>query len=103
MAIEGNRRLWVALGVLLLVVLLVPIGIGGMNGPGMMGWYGGQRAGGGWGWAPPMALGWLMMLASWGAAPRVGAGASAREVLQRRYASGEITREEYEEMRSTLA
>jgi putative membrane protein len=78
----------------------------------MMGPYG---YGGGW-----MALGWLTMLVFWalvivgivavirwaGArnvpSPR-GPGDTALEILKRRYASGEITKEQYEEMKRDIA
>ena len=78
----------------------------------MMGPYG---YGGGW-----MALGWLSMLVFWvlvivgivvlirwtGArnvpSPR-GAGDTALEILKRRYASGEITKEQYEAMKRDIA
>ncbi len=78
----------------------------------MMGPYG---YGGGW-----MAFGWFTMLLFWaliivgiiavirwaGArsvpSPR-GAGETALEILKRRYASGEITREQYEAMKRDIA
>ena len=63
-----------------------------------------------------MALGWLTMLAFWGAViagvvlmvsvlirPGSGAdGTSALDLLRRRYEEGEITREQYEHARQTL-
>lgn len=67
-----------------------------------------------WGW---MVGGWLGMLLFWGAiiflvvwavrqfsAPReqLQSGPTPLEVVQRRYASGEITREQYEQMRRDL-
>lgn len=69
---------------------------------------------GGWGW---MAAGWIVMLVFWGliiagivllvralANRRVGRPGpdSALEVLRRRYAAGEITKEQFEEMKRTL-
>lgn len=115
-----NRGLLVALVTLVLVVLLGPLLGGGMMGPGMMGWYGGPGSRvGGWAWGLGMGLGWLSMLAFWGAlivgvvwlvrafggdtdgAARRGEE-SALDILKRRYAAGEITREEYEQMRRTL-
>ncbi len=93
---------------------------GSMMGPGMMWGYGGQAGAptiGGWGAAMTMGLGWLMMLAFWGAlilgvvllvrwlAAGVMTG-DAREdplaILQRRYARGEIDDETYRRMRREL-
>jgi putative membrane protein len=119
-----QRGLWVVLAVLVLIVLAVPLLGGGMMGwgmmgPGMMGGWGGQGApGGGWGWGLAMALGGLAMLAFWGAlivgvvlAIRAftGGGGSpeprgdaALDILKRRYGAGELTLEQYEEMRRVL-
>ncbi len=91
----------------------------------MMGWHGGW----GWGWGP-MVFGGFLMLLFWGAlivlvvlairalwnrdggGSRVSSGESspsggmpnrrALEILDERYARGEISREEYLEMRATL-
>jgi putative membrane protein len=105
-----GRNLIVALVILLLVALASSSTIGGMMGPGMM-W-----RGGGWMWGPGMWLGGLAMLVFWGALI-VGAivvvrhlggvtGSDARptplDILRRRYASGEITREQYEQVRKDL-
>ena len=66
-----------------------------------------------------MGIGWLVMLAFWAAViglvvllvrrmtgPSAGSthatGESAMDVLRRRYAAGEITREQYREMREVL-
>lgn len=117
-----TRNLVIILGVLVLVVLLGPLlgggmmGWGGMLGPGMMGGWG--TAGGGWGWGLAMGLGWLAMLAFWGAVivgvvllvrALSGSSGSARstgdtalDILRRRYASGELTREQYEQLRQDL-
>jgi putative membrane protein len=117
-----NRGLLVVLAVLVLFVLVMPLLGGGMMGPGMMWGPGAQGmpwTGGGWGWGLAMALGMLSMLAFWGAlivcvvllvrwlagttaGPAGRTGESALDVLKRRYAAGEITREEYEQMRQTL-
>ncbi len=124
---NDNRGSWIVLGVLALVVLLGAVFGGGMMGPGMMGGYGGQGGvygGGGWRWGLGTGLGWLALLAFFGAAivgiillvraldghGAHGPGASrgddgrdtALEVLRRRYAAGEITEEEYERMRGVL-
>jgi putative membrane protein len=115
----GNRGLLIVLGVLVLIVLVGPFLGGGMMGTGMRWGPGGQVAGGGWSWGLLMALGGLSMLAFWGAlivgivllirwasGPSAGQGSRpsepAIEILKRRYASGEITGEEYEQMRKRL-
>lgn len=115
---NDNRRLLVALGVLVVVLVAVPALGGGMMGPGMMGGFAGAPAAGG-SWGLAVGLGWLSMLAFWGTlivgvvllvrwlggatgdAGRV-AGESALDILRRRYAAGEITKEQYEEMRQVL-
>ena len=116
-----NRGLLIVLGVLVLVVLVGPLLGGGMMGPGMMGGYGrGVPPGtGGWTWGLAMGLGWLAMLAFWGAlivgavllvrwltsatsGPSHRAGDSALDILKRRYAAGEITHDEFEQMRQAL-
>ena len=122
---QQNRSWWVILAVLVLVVLLVPLLGGGMMGwgmlgPGMMGWPGAATPGaGGWAWGLAMGLGWLAMLAFWGAilvgivlvvralarssgASSGGHEESALAILKRRYAAGELTREQFDEMRRVL-
>jgi putative membrane protein len=122
---ENNRGLVIALAVLVAVLLLTPMLGSGMMGPGMMwGWWGGQPGNvptgvSGWIWGLAMGLGMLGMLAFWGAlivgvalifrALLGGQSGQARsgqeaplEILQRRYAAGEITREQFEEMRRVL-
>jgi putative membrane protein len=112
-----GRDVAVVIGALVLVILLVSLLGGGMMtgwgmmGPGMMGW-------GGFGFNP---LGWIIMLLFWvliiggvvllavwlfrEVTPAV-AGPSvptrSLEVLKERFARGEITREQYEEMRGVL-
>ncbi|SRR5581483_1568345 len=120
-----NRGLVITLVVLVAVVLLVPaVGMGvlgpGMMGPGMMWGFGrsGAFAGGpGWMWGLGMGLGGLAMLAFWAAViigiillvralsgdhHRPGAGESPLDILKRRFAAGELNREQYDEMRRTL-
>jgi putative membrane protein len=125
-----SRTLAVVLGVLVLVVLLLPaLGMGllgpGMMGPGTMWGYGPSGefpATGRWGWGLAMALGWLAMLAFWGAlivgaallvrwlargAGGVGAGRPGGEdealaILRRRYAAGELDQATFERMRREL-
>ena len=119
---NGSRGLLIVLGVLILIVLLGPLLGGGMMGPGMIwGWgaAGPPAAVGGWTWGLAMALGGLAMLAFWGAlivgivllvrwlagtttSSARPTGESAPDILKRRYAAGEITREEYEQMRQVL-
>ena len=105
-----GRTLVVTLGILLMVALALSSTMGGMMGPGMM-W-----RGGGWTWGFGMWLGGLAMLVFWGAlivgailVVRLVGGVPGRDVrtspldiLKRRYASGEITREQYEQMRKDL-
>ena len=110
-----NQALIVALALLLAIVLLVPTLGGGMMGGGMMGpgMMGGQ--GSGWAWG----LGWLVTAAFLGI---VGVGAvwlvralggdtdggaprplgAPLDILKRRYAAGELSREQYDEMRQVL-
>lgn len=71
-------------------------------GPGMMGGYG-------FFWMLMMLVFWVAVIAGivflvkWLAAPRGGAHADeAMETLRRRFASGEISREEFEERRKVL-
>lgn len=123
---QQNRGWWIALLVLVLIVLLVPLLGGGMMGwgmmgPGMMGWPAGPATPGvgGWAWGLAMALGGLAMLAFWGAVivgivlvvrTLTGSGGgstgpqqdSALDILKRRYAAGELTQEQYDEMRRVL-
>ena len=125
-----TNSLLIVLGVLVAVALLSVTAVGGMMGgtmsPGMMGpsmmWgYGGQAGPptiGGWTWAAGMGLGWLAMLAFWGAlivgvvllvrwvagqpATKTDSG-DALEILRRRYAAGEIDEVTYERMRQKIA
>ena len=82
-----------------------------MPGAGMMGWGLGGLG---------MGIGWLSMLVFWGliavaavlgvrwflaegrSAPRTEGGGSAMEILRRRYARGEIDREEFEAKKRDL-
>ncbi len=108
---NSGRNLVVALIVLLLIALSLSSTMGGMMGPGMFGRWGG------WTWGFGMWLGGLAMLIFWGAliigalvvVRLLGGGVSGRDgspspldILKRRYASGEITREQYEQMRKDL-
>ncbi|HEY0601984.1 MAG TPA: SHOCT domain-containing protein [Herpetosiphonaceae bacterium] len=121
-----NRQLFFMLALLILVIVLLPIVIGmlvgnvlasgmmgNMMGSGMMG--SGQISGGSWGMM--MALGSLRLIAILAALiigglllvrsltdlpSRRGDGAPPLELLQRRYAAGEITQADYERMRQEL-
>ncbi len=111
------RGLLVVLVVLVLVALSGPLMMGGMMGPGHMGpavvFDGGWRGGMMWG------LGGLTMLAFWGAlivatvflVRHLDTSTSAAdrprpesplEIVDRRYAAGELTREQFEQMRKDL-
>jgi putative membrane protein len=97
--------------------------VGPMMGPGMMWGYRGFPGAdlGNWGWWAMMGLGWVAMVAFWGAVI-VGIGLFVRwlagqsgeprrepereeplAILQRRYARGEIDGETYERMKRELA
>lgn len=114
---DAGRSVLVVILVLVALPLLWGTVMMGAMGPGMMG--GGW---GGWGgsdgWSPWRGL--LGMLSTvlvvggiavvgWWAFGRVGgqeasggAGSGARRVLDERYARGELTREQYQQMRSDL-
>lgn len=109
------RTILIAGGVVILVALIVlpslfaPTWGGGgwgMMGPGMMGGFGGM-------WLMPLIpivivglVVWAIVAAVQGAAQPRGSepsyGDSALELLKRRYARGEINREEFEEKRKDL-
>lgn len=125
----SGRGLWIGLAILILVVLVAPMLVGGMVGPGvargsgMMWGYAPQGIPPGmtgWRWGMGLGLGWLAMLAFWGALVagvvlliralrRTGPEAESRDdgealaILRRRYAAGDISRDEYERMRRDLA
>ena len=120
-----TRKLLIAFGVLLVVTLSFSALMGGMMGPGFMtssdqtgqGTFGpGMMRGHGWMWGLGMGFGGLVMLAFWGVVV-VGVillirsmggfpGGQWHEtplnVLKRRYAAGQLTREQYEQMRKDL-
>ena len=110
-----GRNLIIALVTLLIVALALSSTMGGMMGPGMMG-PGMMWRGGGWMWGVGMWLGGLAMLVFWGALivgailvvrhlggmPGSEVRTSPLDILKRRYASGEIMREQYEQMRKDL-
>jgi len=119
-----TRTLVIALGVLLVMALLFSALMGGMMGPGVISsgqpgqeTFGpGMMRGHGWMWGLGMGFGALVMVAFWGVVI-VGIVLLIRSVsgthgglwhetplnlLKRRYASGQITREQYEQMRKDL-
>lgn len=115
------RGLLIILTVFLIVALGFSALMGGMMGTGLLG-PGGAAQGPfgpvtmhGWMWGLGMGLGGLVMLAFWGAlivggfllvrslgAPAAPPHATPLDVLKRRYAAGEITREQYDQMRRDL-
>lgn len=105
----------VVIGALILLPLLgmATMGGWGMMGPGMMGPGLGGRWGGGWGMPFVGGVFWLLILAGivlvvWSYARRNGAAAAGGgeaplEILRRRLAKGEITREEYDAIKKELS
>jgi putative membrane protein len=114
-----QRTLWIALGVLALLVLAAPIFGAGLLGPrAMLGWSGARPLlEPWWVWGVGFGLGGLLRLAFWAVLVLLiirffrgwsGGGYhhdvdSPADILDRRYAAGEISREQYEEMRRTLS
>ncbi len=112
-----TRGLLIVLAVLVVVALAFSALMGGMMGPGFAGQGPsgqGMMQGQWWMWGLGMGLGGLAMLIFWGVlliglalvARAVGMGrgrhSSPLDVLKRRYAAGDITREQYEQMRKDL-
>lgn len=110
----ATRKIVIALGIPLIVALALSSTMGGMMGPGMIG-PGVTGRWGGWMWGAGVWLGGLAMLIFWGAlivgavlVVRLFGGmpwhdertspTSALDILKRRYASGEITREQYDQI-----
>lgn len=108
----NGRDVAIAIGVVIVAVLLFGLLGGGM----MMGW--GMMGYGGYGFNP---LGWVLMLVFWAlllggiallavwffrqrtpAAFGPHREATALDILKERYARGEFTREQYEEMRREI-
>jgi putative membrane protein len=109
----------VSLGVLVVVALGVSALMGGVMGPGMAGQGPvgpAMMPGHGWMWGLGVGLGGVVMLTFWGALilgivlliRSMGAGGGPQghstplDTLERRYAAGDITREQYELMRKDL-
>lgn len=109
MSSTGRTVLIVALVLVALPLLWGATMMGGGMGPGMMwGWQGTDRWDGWralWMMIPGLlVIGGIVAALVWSlgsdAAPR--SGQSAREILDARYARGEITREQYQEMKADL-
>ena len=118
---KTTRTLLIAFGALLVVALTFSALMGGMMGPDFVssgqtgqGTFGpGMMRGHGWMWGLGMGFGALVMVAFWGVVIvgvvlliRSVSGAhgglwqeTPLTVLKRRYAAGQITREQYEQMR----
>ncbi|MCL4534051.1 MAG: SHOCT domain-containing protein [Bacteroidetes bacterium] len=121
-----GRDIAIILGVIVLIVILLGVvaGAGGM-GYGMMGPNGTFQGPGvypfrfGFGWWFVLmgivmlvfwgiVIGGLVWLVAWlirqaqGTGPEAGGGRRALDILQERYARGELTREQYEQMRRDL-
>jgi len=111
---DTSRSALITIAVVLGVIFLFPVLMMGGMFPfgGMMGGWG-PGFGGGWG------LGWIFPLVFWGAiitgivflvraasqgkgGSQSQAGETALDILKRRYARGEITREEFEAMKRDL-
>jgi putative membrane protein len=121
MNIERNRNLWIGLGAVLLFALAASSAFGfGMMGHEPMGVDGARPffGAGPWFWGFGL-IGLVLRVAIWGGLIMLGlsffrrmAGRSARygnhwdssslEILKQRYAAGEISREQFEEMRRVL-
>jgi putative membrane protein len=111
---HDDRWVWAGLGVLLVAVVAGPLLMGGpMMGRGMLGGFAGPFGANAWLWGVGFGIMWLVRVAVWAAliglavlaVRRLGspqAPQSAREILERRYAAGEISRQQYEEMRQVL-
>ena len=111
---ETTRRLLIAVGVVLVLALGLSTLTGGMMGAHMSGF--GPVQGQGWMWGLGMGFGGLVMLLFWGAllvgivllvralggTEPVRRGETPLDVLKRRYAAGEITREQFEQARQDI-
>lgn len=90
--------LWVVVGLMALAMGASFIGLRSS------GWEGAYGMMGGWMWMPFVLLMLLMMFAMMGMHGSHGGhgGHDARAILDRRYAAGEISQEEYQRMRDEL-
>jgi putative membrane protein len=106
--IAGGGLILVALMLALMPTMMGGSAYGGMLGPGMMGGYG-QLAGVGWLGMLVMGLFWIGVillvvagLNTMRSMRRPDDAPDAHEILKRRYARGEIGREEFEQARAAL-
>lgn len=114
-----NKNIKTALiigGVIVVILIIVPLIIGltgGWQGYGYVMMGSGMMGGYGWGWFMPVIMIVFWGLVIWGIVALVrgvSAGSavtstpsdSALEILKRRYARGEITKQEYEERKKDL-
>jgi uncharacterized membrane protein len=103
----GRDLAVVVLVILGALVLLPALGMGlggccGWMGPGMMGRWGWGPWAGGVGWIAMLLVLAGIVLVVLALTRREARSDEAVEILRRRLASGEITREQYEELRKTL-
>jgi putative membrane protein len=115
---KGLRTGIIIGGVVLVLLILLPLLLGGLSGWqrgswGMMGPGWGMMGGFGWGWFMPVLMVLFWGLIIWGIVALVrglnnrtccdsSATNSALDVLKKRYAQGEIGKKEYEEKKKDL-
>jgi putative membrane protein len=114
---ESSGNVLVVIVTVVLVLIALPLLWGGMMmggpmGPWMMGgWGAAAQPGWGPGWGAVSMLFWLLTLAGVGllamwavrrVAPREGHRREPLDILKERYARGDLTREQYEQMRQDL-
>ena len=121
---DATRTVLTVVGIVVGVLVLIPLLWGGAMMGGMMGGWGSGGMMGGWGpgWGWGSGLGIIAMIAFWallgggiyllvrafagagGASERQTKSAeSPLDILKRRYAAGEITREEFEQAKKDLS
>lgn len=112
-----ERDVAIVIGIVALVVLVFGLMGGGMMGAGMMGW--GMMGRRGFGWSPwwgvlmmfvwmlaivgvVLVIAWLVRQGTRASGGQGEAADRALEILRERYARGEISREQFDEMRRNL-
>ena len=114
---QKSKTVFILASIAVALLILIPLiwgglGTGYMMGPGMLG--PGMMSSFGWGWFMPMLMILFGILVIWAIiallrgtiSPRADSSGrieSALEVLKKRYARGEIDKEEYEEKKRDLA